>query len=107
MEIDAALVLRIWIREIVGKSGYRRKFMSGLRIEIRVATAAVDRSVAEAEIGEAGWIVGANGNVSRHIGHEIVDARIPLQARHRIQVADRGDGVTDASHADDRNRSEP
>jgi len=55
--------------------------------------------VADADIGETRWIVSANGNVARQIGHEIVDARIPLQRRLRIQVAEGGDGVGDASHA--------
>ncbi len=106
MEIDAALVLRVRVLEIVGKSGNRRKFVPRLRIEIGVA-AAIDGAVTDAEVGEAGGILGANGNVSRHVGHEVVDARVPLQARQRIQVAERGDRVTDASHAGCRKWSEP
>jgi len=78
VKIDAVLVLRVLVLEIVGKSRDGREFVARCRIEVGVATAAVDRGVANAEIGETRRIVGADGNVSRHIGHEVVDACVPL-----------------------------
>ena len=52
MEVDAVLVLRILILEIMSEARDSRKLVAGLRIEIGVA-AAVDGSVTAAEIGEA------------------------------------------------------
>lgn len=37
----------------------------------------------EAEIGDAIRIIGADGNVSGRISHEVVYTRIPLQRHHR------------------------
>jgi hypothetical protein len=52
VEIDAVLVLRVVVLEIVDKSRDGRKFVARLRIEVRVATAAVDGGMTDAEIGE-------------------------------------------------------
>jgi hypothetical protein len=54
MEVNAVLVLRVLVLEIVGESRNRRKFVARLRIEVGVATAAVDCPVADAEVGQAG-----------------------------------------------------
>src|ERR1700730_5200783 len=76
VKIDTVLVLRVLVLEIVGKSRDGRKFVPRLRIEVGVTAAAIDRGVADAEIGEAGGTVGAKGNVARQIGDEIVDALV-------------------------------
>src|SRR5215510_3569188 len=51
MHVDAVLVLRRLILQIVGKAQYGGEFMSRLRIEIGIAAAAVDRAVPDADIG--------------------------------------------------------
>src|SRR6185436_14001417 len=48
VEVDAVLVLGISVLEIVGEAGDRREFVAGLRIEVGVAGAVVDRAMAEA-----------------------------------------------------------
>src|SRR6201999_1188055 len=45
MEVDAVLVLRIGIFEIVGEAGGRRELVAGRRIEIRVGAAGVERAM--------------------------------------------------------------
>ncbi len=43
MHVDAVLVLRRLILEVVGEAEHCREFVPGLRIKIGVTTAAVDR----------------------------------------------------------------
>ena len=62
VKIDTVLIIRILVLEIVGKASDGRKFVPGCRIEVGV-TAAIDGPVADAEIGEAGGIVGADGRI--------------------------------------------
>ena len=62
--------------------------MAGLRIEIGVAGAAVDRAVTDAKIGQPVRIVGADRNVAGDVGHHIVDAEIPAQRRLRNKIAE-------------------
>lgn len=40
--IDAVLVVRAWIDEVIGEPAYCRKFVAGLRIKVRVAAAGID-----------------------------------------------------------------
>ena len=79
MEVDPVLVLRVAVLEIVGEAGDGGEFVPGRRVEVGVAAAGVDRGVTDAEIAEARGIVGADGNVTGQIGHEVVHAGIPLQ----------------------------
>lgn len=106
MEVDAVLILRILILEIVGEAGDSRKFTTGLRIEVGIAATAVDGSVTDAEIGEADRALRPNGNIARHIGHEIVDASVPLESRLRIEVADRRDRIAKTARARYRQRTD-
>jgi hypothetical protein len=59
VEIDAVLVLQVRVDRAVGQSADDREFVAGLRIEIGVARADVDRRKAEAQIGQPVRIVGA------------------------------------------------
>jgi hypothetical protein len=52
--IDAALVICARIDEVVGLPGYRRKFVAGLRIKVRVAAATIDGTVTDPDIGQIG-----------------------------------------------------
>ena len=60
--------------------------MAGLRIEIGVAAAGVDRAVSDAYIRQARGLVSANRDVARDIGHVVVDAGVPAQLEHRRQI---------------------
>jgi hypothetical protein len=51
MHVDAVLILGVLVLEIVGEAECRRKFASGLLVEIRVGAAGIDRIVADADIG--------------------------------------------------------
>src|SRR5262249_48177399 len=59
MHADAVLVVGIRIPEIVGEAEHRRELVPGLRIEVGVTAAAVDRPVPDAEIGEPAGVVRA------------------------------------------------
>jgi hypothetical protein len=65
VEINSVLILRILVLEIVRESGNAGKFVPRRRIEIGVTAAAVDSSVTDPKVGEAAWIVSADGNISR------------------------------------------
>ena len=54
VHVDAVLILRRWIEEIVGEAENAGKFVTGLRIEIGVAGAGVDCAVPDTEIRQAG-----------------------------------------------------
>ncbi len=51
--VNAVLVLQVGILEIVGEAGDAGELPTGVRIEIGVAAAGVDRPVPEAEIDDA------------------------------------------------------
>jgi hypothetical protein len=93
MKIDAALNLRIRILEVLGTAADARNFVSRCRVKVGVAAAAVDGTVTDANVGEAVRIVGADGNIAGHVSHVIMNARVPLQRHHRIQVAERCERV--------------
>ena len=48
MHVDAVLILRVRVLEIVGEAKHGRKFVARLRIEISIAAAGVDRTVSDA-----------------------------------------------------------
>ena len=52
MPVDAILVIGAWIYEIVCEADHGGEFVPGLRIEIGVAAAAVDRAMTDTDIGE-------------------------------------------------------
>src|SRR5689334_16801702 len=93
MHVDAVLILGVHVFEIVGEAERCRKFMPGLRIEVCIAAAAVDRVVADAEVGEPRWIVSARRQVSRQVRHEIVHARIPSHIELRDQISKTRHGI--------------
>ena len=67
------------IGDVVRKAEHAGELLVGLRIEIGVAEAAIDRPVPDAEIGQATGIVGPDRNISRHVDHVVVDACVPTQ----------------------------
>ncbi len=60
--------------------------MAGLRIEIGVAAAGVDRAVSDAQIRQAVGIVSADRYIAGDVGHVVVDARVPAQGELRHQI---------------------
>jgi hypothetical protein len=56
MDIDAVLIPRVGIDEVVGRARGRREFQPALLVEIGVADAAVQRGVPDAEVREAGGL---------------------------------------------------
>jgi hypothetical protein len=85
VHVDAVLVLRVGVFEIVGESERRRKFLSGRWIEVGIGAAAVDCIVPNAEIHDPVRIVGSYSIVSRDVGHEVVNARVPAQIELRAK----------------------
>src|SRR5262249_23605245 len=81
MHVDAALILVRLIFEIVGKAENAREFVPGLRIEIGVAAAGIDRAVPEADIREAGRGVGPDPDIPPDISHVVLSAPLPAQRR--------------------------
>ena len=70
--------------------------MAGLRIEIGVAAAGVDRPVTDTNIRQARGLVGANRDVAGDVGHVVVDAGVPAQREHRYQIPKAPCRVADA-----------
>ncbi|MGY3118133.1 hypothetical protein ACVWXQ_002070 [Bradyrhizobium sp. S3.14.4] len=86
MHVDAILILRCSVLEIVGEAEHAGEFVAGLRIEIGVAAADVDRGVSDAYIRQAIGLVSANRDVAHDIGHVIVDAGVPAQLEYRRHI---------------------
>jgi hypothetical protein len=61
MKVNAALNLLVRILEIVSKPRNIRKGVSCHRIQIGIAASAIDGTMTEAKIGDAIWIIGADG----------------------------------------------
>jgi hypothetical protein len=76
VEVDPVLIVGVVVLEVVGDAGDGREFVAGRRIEVGVAAAAVDAAMADADIGEARGVVGADRNVAEPVDHEIVHAVI-------------------------------
>ena len=74
MKVNAALHLRVRILEIVSKPRDTRKCVSRRRIQIGVASASIDGAMTETEVRDAIWIIGADGDVSGCVGHEVMNA---------------------------------
>src|SRR6185503_8119050 len=86
MHVDAVLILRRSILGIVGEAEHTGEFVAGLRIEIGVAAAGVDRAVSDADIRQARGLVSANRDVAGDVGHVVVDAGVPAQCELRYQI---------------------
>src|SRR5258705_2239901 len=81
--------------------------MSRYRVKVGVAAAGVDGAVTDPNVGEAVGIIRPNGNIARRVGHPIIDAVMPLQRNHGIEVAERCKRVRYASHTGGRKRTKP
>jgi hypothetical protein len=66
MHVDAVLILGRLILEIVGEAEHSREFLPGLRIEIGVAAAGVDRAVPDADIRQMRGVVGSDRHIAEH-----------------------------------------
>ena len=79
MHVDAVLILGRLVGEIVGEAEHAGELVSGLRIEIGIAAASVDRAVPDADVGETRRVVGSDRYVAGDVGHVIVNAVVPAQ----------------------------
>src|SRR6516165_6142994 len=86
MGIDAAGILCREILEISRKSQHGRELVAGLRIEISVADAAVDRAMAETDIRQVAGAIQADRNVAGDIDHVIVDTGVPAIGEHWNEI---------------------
>ena len=84
MHVDAVLILRLSIFEIVGEAEHAREFVAGLRIKIGVTAAGVDRAVSDADIRQTRGLVSANRDVAGDIGRVVVDAGVPAQLENSV-----------------------
>ena len=64
MHVDAVLILGRLVGEIVGEAEHAGELVSGLRIEIGIAAAGVDRAVPDADVRQARRIIGPDGYVA-------------------------------------------
>src|SRR4029077_15989847 len=91
MHVDAVLILRRLVGEIVGEAEHAREFVAGLGIEIGIARAGIDRAVSDADVRHARRVIGADGYVAGDVGHVVVNAVIPAQRRDRPDITETGD----------------
>src|SRR5262249_39623546 len=103
MHVDAVLVLRRLVGEIVCEAEHAGELVPGLRIEIGVAAAGVDRPVTDADVRQARRIVGPDRDVAGDIGHVIVNAVVPAQRCDRQEISKAGHRVADAVEREDWN----
>src|SRR5262249_12864043 len=102
MHVDAVLILRRLVGEIVGEAEHAREFVPGLRIEIGVAAAGVDRPVPDADVRQARRVVGPDRDVSGDVSHVVMNARVPAQRRDRQDIAEASDRVADCIKSRER-----
>src|SRR5262249_50665711 len=87
------------VGEIVGETEHAGEFMPGLRIEIGVPAASVDRAVPDANVGETRRVVGTDRYVAGDVRHVVVNARVPAQRRYRQDISEALHRVADAMEA--------
>ena len=68
-------------------------------IQIGVTAAGIDCAMADADVGESTRVVIADRNIAGCIGHPVMDATIPFQRHHRIEVANSRERVGNSAHA--------
>src|SRR5262249_32901013 len=95
MHVDAVLLLGRLIAEIVGEAEHAGGFVPGVRIEIGVAAAGVDRAMADADVRQARRVVGTDRNIAGDVGHVIVNAAVPAQRRYRQNISEAVHRVAD------------
>jgi hypothetical protein len=88
VHVDPVLIFGRGIGEVVGDAEHGGQLIAGLRIEIGVAAAAVDRPVPVSDVRERQRIIESDRNVAGCIDHEVVHAEIPAQRGLRLEVAD-------------------
>ena len=93
MHVDAVLVLRRLVEEVVGEAEHGGEFVPGLRIEVGVAAAGIDCAVADTQVRQPSGIVGSHRDIAGDVGHEVVNACVPAQRELRDGVAKAGDGI--------------
>ena len=106
MRVDAVLVQRILVLEIVGEAEHAGEFPAGVRVEIGVAGARIQRLMTDAEIGEPVGIVSPDRDVAGDIGHDVVHAHVPAQVELRRQIAESRDGFAGGSAAGKSERAD-
>ena len=79
MHVDTILILGVLVLEIIGEAECRREFESGLLVEVGIGAACIDRIVADAKVGNTRRVISASRQISRNVGHEIIDTEIPAQ----------------------------
>jgi hypothetical protein len=57
MHVDTILILRRLVGEIVSEAEHAREFVPGLRIEIGVARAGIDRAMPDADVRHARRVI--------------------------------------------------
>src|SRR5262249_12803592 len=97
MHVDAVLVVRVLVFEIVSEAECSGKFASGLLVEVSVGAACIDGIVADTEIGNPLLLISSGRQVAGQVSHEIIDAKIPTQRSHREQIANTGDRFSEAA----------
>ena len=93
MEVDAILILRGRVLEIVGEAGNAGEFDSRRRVEVGIAGAEVDAAMPDADVGQACGVVGADRNIAETVDHVIVDALIPFQRHQGIEITEARDRI--------------
>jgi hypothetical protein len=79
MHVDAILVVCMLVFKVVSETERRRKFASGLWVEVDIGAARVDCVVSDTKIGDPGRIVSTRRQISRQVGHEIINAKVSAQ----------------------------
>ena len=96
MHVDATLIVRGGVGEVVGEAQHARCFMAALGIEIGIAAARIDGAVTKTEIGQSAGAIGAKGNIAGDVSHVVIHPLVPTHSELGIDVAEAGHGVGDA-----------
>src|SRR3954454_25127994 len=98
MEVDPALNLSVGVLEIVGNPRNAGNRDAGSRVQVGVAAAGIDCTVADPKVRDACWIVSADRKLARDRRHVIADTLVPCKGDHRVEIANRGDRISDSPY---------
>src|SRR5215813_7479846 len=87
MRVDAVLVVRAGVLEVIGHARHRRELSPVLLVQVGVSPARVDRAMTDADVREPFTVVGADRYIAGEVGHPVVDTARPRKAHDRVEIS--------------------
>jgi hypothetical protein len=106
MPVDAVLIIRVWVLEVIRQTGDGDELEARGCIEIGVTKAIVPGCVPVTQVNDAVRVVITDGNAPSAVKHEIVHTLIPFQRNLWRRITERRELVADTALIGEADRSQ-